>query len=251
MDTWNDFVEWILGPDATEELIYRGQADADWPLWPTLVRLMVRGTVGNQTITQKAHLERFREAALGRRGLNPPVLSEEQWWALGQHHGLATVYLDWTYSPMVAAFFALYEPAPSDRLDARRAIWALNSSRMRTKAHEIESQWTKSAPAPVPHVVRPLSDENQRLLNQRSVFTRSDLRSMLDAPELLCLESWVTKHFQGQSTPVLYQITLPASDAFRYDALRLLNRMNISPLTLFPDVYGAAQYANLAFEIEG
>ena len=51
----------------------------------------------------------------------PPDPDDDfQWLALMQHHGAPTRLLDFTWSPYVAAFFAL-ERATSDA-----AVWALN-----------------------------------------------------------------------------------------------------------------------------
>lgn len=107
--------------------IWRGQRCDDWNLETTLDRLVRNAKVPSARAMKfrSAHLDQFKYAARGRRGLNPPLLDDENaWWALGQHHGLATPLLDWTTSPFVAAFFAFID---TDELQTdNRAIYALH-----------------------------------------------------------------------------------------------------------------------------
>src|SRR2546430_69102 len=73
--------------------IYRGHGDNSWKLEPTLDRIVTSSTSSKRSV----HLQKFMQAIRGRRGANPPVINDENgWWALGQHHGLATPLLDWT-----------------------------------------------------------------------------------------------------------------------------------------------------------
>ena len=92
-----------------ETYIWRGQRCDDWPLNSTLDRLIKTTRVARKRKHYfiQQHIEQFRYSIRGRRGQNPPVLeNENEWWALGQHFGLATPLLDWTTSPFVAAYFA-------------------------------------------------------------------------------------------------------------------------------------------------
>jgi hypothetical protein len=90
-------------------------------------------------------------------------------------------------------------------------------------------------------LVRPLSDDNHRLVNQGGLFTR------LKSEE--SLESWVmNNHPESDDGMSLLKILIPNDD--RDLCLRTLNRMNINPLSLFPDLTGASRYCNLVSEVD-
>ena len=83
--------------------IYRGHGNSKWKLEPTLDRIIKSPTSSQR----KVHLNKFKYETRGRRGLHPSLLEDENdWWALGQHHGLSTPLLDWTESPFVGLYFA-------------------------------------------------------------------------------------------------------------------------------------------------
>jgi hypothetical protein len=71
--------------------IWRGQCAAKWSLESSLDRMLRKlGKLNNQKV-RADHLHRFVLATRGRRGSNPPqIVTENDWWALGQHYGLAT-----------------------------------------------------------------------------------------------------------------------------------------------------------------
>lgn len=250
-----------------ETYIWRGQRREDWPLKSTLDRLIEKANVSKtkHLAFRSAHLEQFKYAVRGRRGPNPASIeTENEWWALGQHHGLATPLLDWTTSPFVAAYFALINKGLVGRY---RAIYALHRPSVEHKVQELiqkkkdeserkKAEYDKSGqpknrlayfllttPDVTPEVefIRPRSDENQRLVSQGGLFSRS--------PVGMTLEEWVQRNFVGESNSyTLMKLLVPNKE--REESLRMLNRMNINHLTLFPDLYGASKYCNLFGEIE-
>ena len=111
---FDDFIYKNLLYDKT--YVFRGHRRADWKLESTLDR----DPAARLTRKRREHLDAFMFAVRGRRGSNPATLvRKNEWWALGQHHGLKTPLLDWTKSPFVAAYFAFIEDEKNNASVAR------------------------------------------------------------------------------------------------------------------------------------
>ena len=270
LSSWKYFTDYIYQEmlDYTP-YIWRGQRCDDWGLETTLDRLLNKAKVARtkRIIFQSNHLLKFKYASRGRRGSNPiRDLDENDWWALGQHSGLATPLLDWTISPFVAAFFAFMHVG--DKQTSHRSVFALHrpsiessvnkiirakekENRDALKAHEsgkakigniLHLHLLREPVKPEVEFVRPMSDENLRLVNQSGLFTRT--------PPGEDIENWIIrnhKHIDSNGY-ILMKILIPNKD--RDMCLRMLNRMNINHLTLFPDLYGASNFCNTFAEIK-
>ncbi|NOU47197.1 MAG: FRG domain-containing protein [Bacteroidales bacterium] len=238
-DKWSEFIDKINSILDYRQYIWRGQGDSSWIIESTLDRsLRLKGKIGDIKLID-AHLKRFKYAARGRRGSNPPGLeNDNDWWALGQHNGLLTPLLDWTKSPFVSAFFAF---ASSEKSSTnRRLITGISRGSIESKSKEIIKAHTSSSPPSIIDFFEPLSDENARLVNQGGLFTRS--------PAGMDIESWVRNNFGKDEKKVkMYKMLLP--DDEREMILKSLNRMNINYSSLFPDLFGASKFVNMDMEI--
>jgi FRG domain len=248
--SWSDFFDFIdeevFSPSnaAVPSFVWRGHRRSDWGLSTTLDRLFARLdllTKGPATLERKSaeHLESFKFASRGRRGLNPAKLpSENDWWALGQHFGLATPLLDWTRSPFAAAYFAFEENASNTT--ESRVVYALNQTAVESKNDELRNgESFEQGRLPIIEFIDPMSDENPRLVSQGGCFTR--------APIGTPIEQWIANAFEASPTPVLLRVEIP--NANRVPCLRALDRMNINHLSLFPDLSGASRSTNLKLEL--
>ena len=84
--------------------IFRGVRDANYELIPSFGRL-TNMPVDQRLSVEKWIFDEFKRSARGH--VQDNLENDWEWLALGQHHGLPTRLLDWTHSPLVAAFFAV------------------------------------------------------------------------------------------------------------------------------------------------
>lgn len=108
---------------------FRGQRDARWSLQSALWR-RIEDDAGNLVNEPYTHADernlahRFRVRAAIRRPNAPEYNDCAGWLSLMQHYGLPTRLLDWSRSPLIAAYFAIAERPLDQSVDA--AVWVLN-----------------------------------------------------------------------------------------------------------------------------
>ena len=96
----------VLTVKGRKYAIYRGHSDCEWSLIPSIYRPNAMG------ISHPDHLRDWKKRAA--RFASPMPRDDVEWLVLAQHYGLATAFLDWTTSPLVALFFACDEERKND-----------------------------------------------------------------------------------------------------------------------------------------
>jgi len=113
----SDFDEWVAAVSGQNKTaVFRGQRRY-WPLLPSISRNDLAAKI--LSIENKL-LKAFKKE--GERCLHLIPETDWDWLVVGQHHGLPTRILDWSYNPYVALWFALKKHQQND---SEPEVWVL------------------------------------------------------------------------------------------------------------------------------
>ena len=235
--SWNDELKRFRSPFA-----FRGMPEANHPLSSPLLRL-ADGKADVRRL-ELALLRNFRKYATAEGTRSDSIWN---WLALGQHHGLPTRLLDWTYSPLVALHFAT-ACAPAFETDG--VVWCVDfveanrripAALQRLLADEASDTFTVEmletlgtlkqfeALAPDPFVVflePPAVD--RRILNQFALF------SLMSSPEA-CFDDWL-----AAQPELCRRVIIPA--ALKWEVRDKLDQANVNERVLFPGLDGLSRW---------
>ena len=105
----------------SEKVWFRGHGDSSWPLVPSIYR-------GATVPDEMTLIKKFKQNATLLITSNGSMKSWD-WLFVMRHHTVPTRLLDWTESPLIAAYFAVYEKS-----DSNGAIWALLPTELNNQA---------------------------------------------------------------------------------------------------------------------
>lgn len=228
--------------------IYRGTADQQWNLVPSLNRIC-----GHDLSLESQVFGSFRKYGYAE------LADYSGFWQLlpvAQHHGLPTRLLDWTYSPLVAAHFATEDTSCYDR---DGVIWCLDVKAfhpfmpeiLRLKLRDTDSNifTIGMLEALVPNFdwMRTLSDEPyaiffepssmiDRIVNQYALF------SVVSDPSVLLSQIIENNQIACRKIIIPKEVKLEIRDKLDY--------INISERMIYPGLDGVCKwitrrYANL------
>jgi len=97
------YLEEIENIPKGSSLLFRGHTSLDYKLIPSIGRKNFYE--GNLEKNERRIFKQFKDSAPAFLKTIPK--NDWEWLALGQHYGLPTRLLDWTYNPLIALFFAV------------------------------------------------------------------------------------------------------------------------------------------------
>jgi FRG domain len=253
LESWDAFLK-IITDSPYSNWAFRGHRKEQWPLASALSRYFRSFRLDRRAWPQQEGriLRVFKRKAIQFLAQPPAPNDDFQWLALMQHHGAPTRLLDFTWSPYVAAFFAL------ERATGEAAVWALNpadisaggirrSPKSKARAIATSAMDPRLAGNFARYFVKGNREfmwlgepevMNRRLIAQSGTFV---LPGVLDRP----MEEIARQYPDPKN--MMAKFILPAGK-IRETGLRELYRMNITFATLFPDLDGLAR--SLGYELE-
>lgn len=254
IEHWSHFTSFLESEFCNRkrvELVFRGHRRYDWGLTPTLARFNEQNIIDEELAEEQLRL--FRKAIRGRISDHSLFNSDDkreddELWAIGQHYGLKTPLLDWTYSPYVALFFAFAKADETEETDnPYRAIYILNKTAISDDDYFNDIR-----------VLEPRKDDHGRLVNQAGLFTFSPygatienkLIEVLGSEEYPDAELRNASQDEGEEPAILakYICKVFIKNVEQKECLKFLRRMNVHHASLFPDLIGAADYSNILIE---
>jgi hypothetical protein len=247
VSSWGELQERLFADAWKEELgrfrsdfAFRGRNDVREDLATSLQRL------GGDVRTLEGHLLRnFRRYA---RREAVPFESTWNWLALGQHHGLPTRLLDWTYSPLVALHFTT---SALDRFDCDGVVWMLDYVRAQAEGppdlcgalgdhgmNVFTAEVLASVAAGLRDLERMSDDDfvlfleppslDERIVNQYALF------SLMSRPDAR-LDDWLERRPE-----LARKVVVPAE--LKWEVRDKLDQANVTERVLFPGLDGLSRW---------
>jgi hypothetical protein len=199
-----------------ETRIYRGVSSDGYKLIPSIGRQKSKD--GKRKLTEKDENIIFRHFIQRSRPFLTKDFDHMNLLAIGQHHGLPTRLLDWTFNPLAAAYFAveseIIQPADPSRKINCSIIYVYDKPLKAVINKQFKSIRVKTLDFFIPNY------NDDRIINQNGLFTVHPY-------------PWVELTDKNIKT-----ITIDLR--FRRELRKLLNRLGVNQSSIYPGLDGVA-----------
>lgn len=267
----NQYLESVNG-----KFIYRGQADSNWELEPSLFRHSPADQILSNTFDglcfmywvrlkefingcdlnsskipfdSKAlrdnHFNEFDSAVVFKTKAWPHAELYELI-AFAQHYGVWTEFLDWTKSPLVACYFAASQAIKQPSFDDLLSVWIFDTEKENLLNNGTEKNF---------EIIEVPKSANQNISSQLGCFTlvrqnlvRGTALTFEQKPKRIKQLKLLNELVADKKIQALLKISLPQK--YAAELLQYCSAYSINAATIFRGIEGAAIYAKESFDIE-
>lgn len=252
INTWEEFQN-IIASDQYRSWAFRGQANTDWKLESSLSRHLKNYKV-HPSVWAKQERRIFRIFKRKAHQFLEHLPKDEdafEWLGIMKHHGAPTRLLDFTWSPYVAAFFAL------ESAETTAAIYAIYPLGLKSQQNFPELVNEKISHDNI-GIWKDTNYYKYFLRNNYNFVTYGEPyrmnRRLIAQSGTFVVPSRIDKTIveiigkEPEVSEMLVKFELN-TECMRHETLRKLYNMNITYATLFPDLDGLARSMALEFEM--
>lgn len=194
---------------------FRGQSNSQWLLIPK---------AGRTPFAKRDDKELFRQwKRRAHAYIDNKTLNDIELLTIAQHTGLPTRLLDWTYNPLVAAFFACHENQEVDG-----AIFAYRPNKL-LSISDLSNPFSLRMGSV--DMLQPNSPHS-RLINQFGYFT------IHSGPTTELKQDITVKNFD--------KIIIPR--ILKKELMFVINQLGVNNMTIFPDLDGLSKHLSWFYE---
>jgi len=241
LNSWEESIK--IADIVTTDYVWRGHQDEKWELKSLFDRELEERRITengkDRNSILKSVMYKFRNRLNESTG-NVSKLTEAEIWAVGQHHGLPTPFLDWTLNPYIAAYFAFRKKDLKDQSE-NRVIIALRreTKRLIRKTKSLTKVLRRDRYIEFPGLTESIDTSlNKRMKVQEGLFTKAlngrDIRDNVT--------TYYNKKYRNSNQEEAILINIFVPNIQRNECLRYLRtKKDIFDGKLFPDYSGAVE----------
>ncbi|HVK94857.1 MAG TPA: FRG domain-containing protein [Noviherbaspirillum sp.] len=224
-----DLSRQVRALDSGHRWLFRGQTNSAWNLSPSVHR-------GYSPQQERYLTNEFRVRARSRYVTCPDSNDYPGWLALMQHYGLPTRLLDWTYSPLVAAFFSVHPnvAAPAEHGSRDACIWALAADKLNQTQGFEPLIFPLDAASYEPLIAPAFKNREEHDSVGVAMALEHDARIQLQQGAFTIHSSRIPLDLLEGSDAWLRKLVIPAPDVDGF--FKELNVLGIRQFNLFPDL---------------